>query len=470
MSFWRRIGINAWDSTQIISSQDGNGRIQRAWNATFGTNKRFMSSGEPAFFEDLNIIHDPYYTVKYAVPGTEGQAITWDPHFSVSQDGTFTVYNNLTARNYLGELSGSVINSEYSDATVNITAWYGSSSWSGSGSFIVINNTYGYIVTNAHVVCATDLRTPKVDYLWINVKNANGTGENLMIKVTTDMFVDGIADIAIVRVPGITSAQKHLNFADYSTVQTGDLAYIYGNPLGVDGQSLSLGVVRDSGYVSPDGELLMKNITVSTAGFPGNSGSPILNKDGNVIGIYAWGIGSTESMGGGLNGGMMQSVCEKLLDLQTDYITKRFIGLSLWTPGYLLLYLSPTLFGETVNANGLVVLDYVTGNPFAGVLSFFSVLFSMTIDGVKYEFKDNESTTPSEITHLLTSAQTVQIEYSDFIGDTEVKTDSINLNADYSGGNIIYDIPIGGSVNKTLNFKGTEITISSNKKYVIPAK
>ena len=444
MSFKKKVQIKGPTSVQIQSSQDGNGRMQRTWNATFGVNKRYMTDNEPAFFENLSIVNDPYYSLNYAPNGRVNNIINWRTHLEISQNGDVKTYGNLSAQNYTGELSGSLINSKCKNAIVTIYASSGADTWLGSGAFVKINNTYGYVLTAAHVVLSTELRDPKAENLWINVSNYNNTGKHRMIRVSEKMFVDNTADVAIFFVPGITNQQTHLDFADYSTVQNGDLAYLFGNPLGFDGQSISMGAVRDTGFVDCYGYLLMKNITLSTPGLPGNSGSPILNKDGDIIGLFSWGISGAETVGGGLNGEMVKLVAEKLLSIQGDYITKRFLGLSWITVPTMFNYSS--YFGFVNNdydASGICVLGLLGGSPFLGTLNPGSVLLSMTIDGKKYTFNDNESTTPSEVSHMISSNKTVQIEYKLSVWGS-VQTRNINLNADYSGGNASTDMFIGG--------------------------
>lgn len=368
-------------------------------------------------------------------------------------------HSNLRAKNYIGEFAGSIINERFKDAIVTIYAKYGSSSWMGSGSFVYMGGSYGYLLTAAHVVTGTEERTPKVDVLWLNIHNMNNTGENRMIKVTTGIYVDNIADVAIVRVPEITSSHNHLRFGDYSSVDTGDIAYIFGNPLGADGQSISMGNVRDSGYVDPYGWLLMKNLVISTPGLPGNSGSPILNKEGLLIGLFSWGITGIETIGGGTNGGILSKICDKLVELGGDYVTKRFLGIAWISVPTLFRYssFSSSLPNNSYNSGGLFLFSPLPTSPFYGKLVYGNILLSMTIGGKKWSFTDNEATTPSEIVHLLTSNEVINVEYATSLGG-DIRNMSISLNTDYSIVNSSSDIFIGGYSTKTLNLFGeTEV-------------
>lgn len=81
------------DSDYIVSVQDGNGRVQHKWNASYGTNETFLVGGEDAFFIDLtgNVLSDnsPWIEFKFADGelATEGSAISWDTQMIINQMG-----------------------------------------------------------------------------------------------------------------------------------------------------------------------------------------------------------------------------------------------------------------------------------------------------------------------------------------------------------------------------------------------
>jgi S1-C subfamily serine protease len=72
-----------------------------------------------------------------------------------------------------------------------------------------------------------------------------------------------------------------------NAMRVGDEAYAVGNPLGLTG-SMSAGVISGFNRTIPlndDGDLLEGLIQFDTAVNPGNSGGPLLNRYGQVIGI-----------------------------------------------------------------------------------------------------------------------------------------------------------------------------------------
>jgi putative serine protease PepD len=79
-----------------------------------------------------------------------------------------------------------------------------------------------------------------------------------------------------------------MEFADSASVRVGDEAFAIGNPYGLD-QTLTVGVVSAlrRTITSPNGALIRGVIQTDAALNPGNSGGPLLDTDGEVIGINA---------------------------------------------------------------------------------------------------------------------------------------------------------------------------------------
>ncbi len=154
----------------------------------------------------------------------------------------------------------------------------------------------GYVVTNYHVVkislvdrmgnvVITDLRD-------IRVRFKNGSTYNAVL-----VGVDRDNDIAVLKINGKFNA---LYFADSETVDVGDEVVAIGNPFGVE-FTATQGIVS---YVKrmfvDDGSTGSKAIYIQTdaAANPGNSGSPLLNKDGKVVGVINSGEGEVKQNSG----------------------------------------------------------------------------------------------------------------------------------------------------------------------------
>jgi serine protease Do len=135
------------------------------------------------------------------------------------------------------------------------------------GTGFVISDD-GIIVTNNHVVDGVD---------WIRVVLSDGTEEEAEI-----VGQDPKTDIALLRVP--TSKRLHpLPLGDSDAILPGDWVVAIGNPFGLD-HTVTVGIVsakgRDIGHGPYD-----DYIQTDAAMNPGNSGGPLLNLRGEVVGI-----------------------------------------------------------------------------------------------------------------------------------------------------------------------------------------
>ena len=136
----------------------------------------------------------------------------------------------------------------------------------------------GYIVTNDHVVNGET--TVEVDF-------ASGTKTSGKV-VGTDAY----SDLAVIQVD-VAAAELHpLPMGDSSIVQVGQTVIAIGNPFGLNG-TMTTGIISALGRSLPSTEQLPSGGYFSTADIiqtdaalnPGNSGGPLLDLNGQVIGI-----------------------------------------------------------------------------------------------------------------------------------------------------------------------------------------
>lgn len=146
----------------------------------------------------------------------------------------------------------------------------------GQGSGFIIDSN-GYIVTNAHVVDGGS--TIQVITYAQETKKAQLIGEDTNL------------DIALLKISGNYDA---LDLGNSNDVQVGEKVIAIGNPLGLQ-FSVSEGIISSvhrqgsngiDGYLQTDAALN-----------PGNSGGPLINKQGKVIGINNFKIGNSENLG-----------------------------------------------------------------------------------------------------------------------------------------------------------------------------
>ncbi|MEM7795947.1 MAG: HhoA/HhoB/HtrA family serine endopeptidase [Cyanobacteria bacterium P01_C01_bin.118] len=143
---------------------------------------------------------------------------------------------------------------------------------SGQGSGFIVDSN-GYILTNAHVVAQAD----RVTVTLKDGRHFDGTVEG----------ADELTDLAVVKIDANREELPVSDLGNSDTVEVGDWAIAVGNPLGLD-NTVTLGIVstlkRSSATVGiPDKRLDF--IQTDAAINPGNSGGPLLNSQGEVIGI-----------------------------------------------------------------------------------------------------------------------------------------------------------------------------------------
>lgn len=140
---------------------------------------------------------------------------------------------------------------------------------SGSGAGVIVNAD-GTILTALHVVVGAQT---------INVKYTDGTSSTA--KVASTQPDNDIATLAPATLP-----QTVIPAVLGGGVQVGSPVFAVGHPLGLT-DSLSAGVVSALDRTVPvkDGKKLEHLIQIDAAVNPGNSGGPLLNRAGQVVGI-----------------------------------------------------------------------------------------------------------------------------------------------------------------------------------------
>lgn len=149
---------------------------------------------------------------------------------------------------------------------------------SGEGSGVIYkkDSKYAYIVTNNHVVSGAAS---------LDIRLADGT------KVAGELVgADAYSDIAVIRIEA-SKAPAVAEFGDSSKVNVGETAIAIGSPLGTEyANSVTQGIIsslsRNVNLTTDDGQAVSTNALQTDAAInPGNSGGPLINIEGQVIGI-----------------------------------------------------------------------------------------------------------------------------------------------------------------------------------------
>lgn len=179
----------------------------------------------------------------------------------------------------------------------------------GSG-FII--NSKGYIVTNNHVV-----RHAK------SVQVTLSDGERLPAKI---IGTDKGTDLAVIKIDA-KHPLPYLEFGDSSKVEPGQWVIAVGNPFGLS-QTVTTGVVSALGRDIGDGEY-DSFIQIDAPINEGNSGGPLFNQKGQVIGVNTAILsptGGSVGIGFSIPSNMVKYVTSELI--KQGHVTRGFLGVS----------------------------------------------------------------------------------------------------------------------------------------------
>jgi S1-C subfamily serine protease len=233
------------------------------------------------------------------------------------------------------------------------------------GSGFVIDKQ-GDIVTNQHVVAgASSIRV-----------GFSGGGASYPAKI---VGADPSTDIAVVRVHVSPSVLHPLVFDDSSAVAVGDSVYAIGNPFGLD-RTMTAGIVSATGrdITAPDDLTIPNAIQTDAAINHGNSGGPLLDRLGHVVGVDAQIQGGTVDANVGIGfaiaGNTAKEVAAQLIP--HGHATHPWLGVRVVT-------LDPAL-AQVVKGGpgkGVVIAKVVAGSP-AAKAGLVAAGRRVTVDGV----------------------------------------------------------------------------------------
>ena len=223
----------------------------------------------------------------------------------------------------------------------------------GSG---VIIDPDGYIVTNFHVVKGADrvriVITPTVSEDSQPTAMLKSKGRILNARV---IGVSKTIDLAVLKVEA--TGLPTLPLARYEHLHKGQIVLAFGSPEGLE-NSVTFGVVS-SVLRQPDPDDPMVYIQTDAAINPGNSGGPLVDADGNVVGIDTFiytKSGGNEGIGFAIPSGIVRYAYEQIR--KYGRVRRRTIGADLQT-------ITPDLAGGLglAEISGVIVSDVEPGGP-----------------------------------------------------------------------------------------------------------
>ena len=284
-----------------------------------------------------------------AIGGEQEEAainiIRSDRDITVSELPGNTGYSDLTVAQVAALVGESVVEITTSQLQTNL--FYGQYVTSGAGSGVIFdqNGSYGYIVTNYHVISGANKIT-------VRVKNGDGYKEYNAEYIAGD----AAGDIAVIRInSGDHQLTKAVFVSDRDKLIVGEEVVAIGNPLGELGGTVTNGIISalDREIVVEDNTMVL--LQTNAAINPGNSGGGLFNMAGELVGIVNAKQSSTgiEGLGFAIPANNVAETVKSILD--HGYVTGRpSLGIAVeygtWK------YNQISLFGGS-SVTGVIVTD-----------------------------------------------------------------------------------------------------------------
>jgi S1-C subfamily serine protease len=261
---------------------------------------------------------------------------------SVVENTNFTqVYNRVTpsvvsivvVKN--SDSAGPVINPQQQQEQV-----------AGGTGFVI--DTAGHIITNYHVV--QDAEEIQVEFFDGTLAHAEIIG------------LDDDSDLAVIQVSNVPAERlQPVTFGDSSTLQVGEPVLAIGSPFG-ERWTLTTGIVSAvnrtlRGFTEFSiGGVIQTDAAIN----PGNSGGPLVNMQGQVIGVNSQivsGTGANAGIGFAIPSNLTQNVAQNLIE--TGFMEYSYLGVG---GGNVSLSLMDA-FNLPNNTRGVVITSVVPGSP-----------------------------------------------------------------------------------------------------------
>ena len=222
-----------------------------------------------------------------AVAATNGSSKTTTVHASSATPATAATAGK--AQNVSNTaLSATQIYERDSAGVVSIMARTAEGEDEGTG---IVLNEEGLILTNDHVVAGASA-----------IQIGVGSGSSKVTREAKLIGEEANSDLALIKVDPSGLGLKALKFADDASVGVGEQVYAIGSPYGLE-QTFTRGIVSalSREIQAPDGAKITGAIQTDAALNPGNSGGPLINGAGEVVGVNSQ-IASDQSSSGGQPG------------------------------------------------------------------------------------------------------------------------------------------------------------------------
>ena len=325
-------------------------------------------------------------------------------YYIPSEDGEKVIQEvNITESDTIAP----AVNKVY-DSVVTVLNYSSQLQATGTGFVYKTDDQYGYILTNNHVISGARK---------IEVTNT----ENVTVEATL-LGSDEYADLAVLRVDKSFVLQVAI-LGNSTDSEIGDTVFAVGTPVDVkyagsvtkgiiSGKNRMVNVTLDDG-----GAFMMEVIQTNTAINPGNSGGPLVNINGEVIGINTLKLveDEIEGMGFAIPIEMATSVLDRLE--KGEEIERPLLGVSMIDANNQYALFSYKVYLDKDYEKGVVVIDVEKDSP-AGVAGLQKDDVILKINDVEIE----DTTHLKYILYKYSVGDNVKLEY-----EREGKTNTVDV-------------------------------------------
>lgn len=216
----------------------------------------------------------------------------------------------------------------------------------GLGSGVIISEN-GYIITNKHVA------GNKYSTCYVTLENGKSYNGNVV-------WADADLDLAIVKIN--VKGLSYMALGDSDNIKVGQEVYAIGNPIGFEFQrtvtsGIISGVNRTIKLEENNTSVYMENLIQTDATInPGNSGGPLINLNGEMIGINSVKITSAEGIGFAIPINVIKPIIEKFIS--EDKFEEAYIGIFAYDKEVI-----PYLDSSIEFENGIYVVNIALDGP-----------------------------------------------------------------------------------------------------------
>ncbi|MDY6292517.1 MAG: trypsin-like peptidase domain-containing protein [Bacteroidales bacterium] len=325
--YWKVNGYTESDAKSYLNNNSNLNQIEGVWQSTDGFKYAIEKDVENGYRQSdkyrVIVLESGYNVWKqgeikgFITPGTNDDIYSYKYYLKSTYDGSHTGTKNLflilespTLAKY------SFVDNDYYGTTTNVTMYKlypkpisnssnngsathtSGSKWSGTGFFLTKS---GYIITNQHVIDGA--KTIKVT----SVNGNHNAKYNARVEVS-----DKQNDLALIKITDSFSAITSIPYTfKFSASSIGENCWVLGYPLtNTMGEDIKLtnGIISSkSGF---DGNIAQYQISAPVQ--PGNSGGPLFDNNGNLIGVVQAKHGLAENAGYAIKASYVRNLVEML--------------------------------------------------------------------------------------------------------------------------------------------------------------